>query len=78
MNSPRLPARSAAIRSVIAVLFLGFITASGGGCGQRGPLYLPEPEPAADGGAEAQRDVDEEESSGVTDPGDGTRSGSPG
>ena len=51
MSSNHIRARRGAVRSVIAALVLGLLAASGAGCGQRGPLYLPESEPG--GGEEA-------------------------
>jgi predicted small lipoprotein YifL len=71
MKSPRFRARGAAIRSMIAALALGLIAVSAGGCGQRGPLYLPEPEPAADDGAGTELSVDREESTDAAEPGGG-------
>jgi predicted small lipoprotein YifL len=71
MKSPRFRARGAAIRSMIAALALGLIAGSIGGCGQRGPLYLPEPEPAADGGDGTERGAAREESTDAAGPGDG-------
>ena len=72
MKSPRLRARGAAIRSVIAALALGLIAVSGGGCGQRGPLYLPDSEPAANGEAGTERSVEEDDSSSASDSDAGT------
>ena len=68
MKSPRFRTRGAAIRSVIAALALGLIALSSSGCGQRGPLYLPEPEPAADGGAGTGRGVDGKDPAGAAEP----------
>lgn len=45
MNRTHIRARRGAVRSVIAALVLGLLAASGAACGQRGPLYLPEPDP---------------------------------
>ena len=47
MNSTRLCAAGVAFRSLAAAILLALIAASGIGCGQRGPLYLPDAEPVA-------------------------------
>jgi predicted small lipoprotein YifL len=48
----------------MAIFVLGLIVAQGAGCGQRGPLYLPEAEPAADSSAQT------DDTSPETDPAD--------
>jgi predicted small lipoprotein YifL len=53
MKSTRFSAAGAAIRTLAAAILLALAAASGSGCGQRGPLYLPEAEPGADGQAAA-------------------------
>ena len=47
MNSTQIRARRGAVRSLFAACLLALIGAWGAGCGQRGPLYLPESEPDA-------------------------------
>lgn len=47
MNSTHMRARGAAVRSMIAASLLGLLAAWGTGCGQRGPLYLPDTDPGA-------------------------------
>ena len=53
MKSTRLSPPGAAIRTMVAAILLTLTAASAIGCGQRGPLYLPETEPGADGQAAA-------------------------
>jgi predicted small lipoprotein YifL len=53
MRSTRFSAGGAPFPSLIAIFVLGLILVQGTGCGQRGPLYLPEAEPAADSSAQA-------------------------
>ena len=65
MNSPRCCAPGAAIRIVIAALAVGLMAVSSGGCGQRGPLYLPEPMPAADDGGATQNAAEESDADGA-------------
>lgn len=52
MRSTRFSAGGAAFRSLIAIFVLGLILVQSSGCGQRGPLYLPEAEPPADSSAQ--------------------------
>jgi predicted small lipoprotein YifL len=71
MKSTRFNAAGAAIRTAIAAILLTLTTASGSGCGQRGPLYLPEAEPGAGGqpetgSAEAQPELSGEPGTGET------------
>jgi predicted small lipoprotein YifL len=64
MRGTRFSACGAAFRSLMAIFVLGLIVAQGTGCGQRGPLYLPEAEPAADSSAQT------DDTSPETDPAD--------
>lgn len=57
MNSTQFCALGVALRSLVAAMLLALIVASGIGCGQRGPLYLPDAEPGA-GGAAAEAEAE--------------------
>ena len=53
MKSTRVSTAGAPIRTMVAAILLTLTAASASGCGQRGPLYLPQTEPGADGQAAA-------------------------
>ena len=59
MKITHMRARGGAVRSVIAASLLGLLASWGAGCGQRGPLYIPDSEPAAGEEAAAENAAQE-------------------
>ena len=64
MNSTPIRLRGAVFRGTVAALLTGLIAVSVGGCGQRGPLYLPEAAPTAGAPDEARNSTKETAASG--------------